>query len=396
MPTETPSSSGNTHETAATSAENIRLPVELGTRAAINLPLRPPTWLNDIADEEEATNEILNDYVDQEDTSRWRCHIQKCGKLWQSQYHWRKHVKNRHAEWLETVKAAKKQVGKARDCSPSEKKVVQDVEDDTDSLGSWQDIARVDEIEVEENLNQKLQDKLANKLKELTDDEERTLKPTARDYDAFFKAAAHGDTDGLEARILRGVNINAKTNNGYTALVMGIMEKRVAAVKCLLDNGADPHSRVRNLPPSVYAAKLAEYGPEFLQLLLDSGVNLNTVSGPSHKNVLHWAVTAGRADVVEFLISKGMDIEKTCGKKFTPLLLAAGLGHSQVADILVKHGAKIDVRSDIGGTPLALSASNDHIEAVKYWLEQGAEVNATDTDGLSEYLLNAFTPQDCY
>jgi ankyrin repeat protein len=148
--------------------------------------------------------------------------------------------------------------------------------------------------------------------------------------------------------------------------------------------------------PSVYAAKLAEYGPEFLQLLLDSGVNLNIVSGPSHKNVLHWAVTAGRSDVVEFLIGKGMDIEKTCGKKFTPLLLAAGLGHSQVADILVKHGAKIDVRSDIGGTPLALSASNDHIEAVKYWLEQGAEVNATDTDGLSEYLLIAFTPQNCY
>jgi hypothetical protein len=57
---------------------------------------------------DEAIEVELSRYVKQEDEFRWRCKVPECTKLFKSKYFWRKHVENRHSEWLEQLEVINK------------------------------------------------------------------------------------------------------------------------------------------------------------------------------------------------------------------------------------------------------------------------------------------------
>jgi len=53
---------------------------------------------------EEALDEDLKKWVQQEDEAKYRCKVPGCTKLFKGDSFWRKHVEKRHADWLETIK----------------------------------------------------------------------------------------------------------------------------------------------------------------------------------------------------------------------------------------------------------------------------------------------------
>jgi ankyrin repeat protein len=160
---------------------------------------------------------------------------------------------------------------------------------------------------------------------------------------------------------------------------------QVEAVKFLLENGADVHQRVNNLPPLAHAASRLERGPELLQMLMDHGANLNTVSRPDCRNVLHCAAAVGTVETIEFLVKKGgMDLEKKCKIGCTPLLVAARAGNIRNAKALLNLGAKLHAVSENGGTPLIWSSTWNNVEAVKFWLGTDVDIDAQDCYGRSK------------
>jgi len=166
---------------------------------------------------------------------------------------------------------------------------------------------------------------------------------------------------------------------------------QVEAVKFLLENGADAHQRVNNLPPLAHAASRLERGPELLQLLMDHGTNLNTVSRPDCRNVLHCAAAVGTVETIEFLVKKGgMDLEKKCRRGCTPLIVAARAGNVRNIKALLSLGAKLNVVSENGGTPLIWSSGWENVEAVKFWLGTDVDIDAQDYQGRSKYKSNIF------
>lgn len=349
------------------------------------LELRPhhPTRLSDIVEEEYSIEDQMNKFVSCEDEKRWRCQVPDCRKLFISYHFWLKHVNNRHAEWLEQVGNAELQDTKGQtenedNKMPSENgseneippnEIPKEEKDDVSMCGSWDAVS-----EYSENKAEALDDATLEEM----------LRPTLEDINEFFEAAERGDIDTLQEKLDQGLDIEEETTRGFTALSIAILEMKVEAVEFLLQRGADPNHRVRRIPPLVHAATRAEHGPKLVQLLLDRGVNINTVSGSDTKTALHWAVTRKRADVVEFLIGKGMDIEKTCRRGCTPLLLAAETGSTEAAEVLLEHGAKLDVISNNGGTALIWSSCNNHVETMKFWLEQDVDIDAVDNSGLSK------------
>lgn len=54
--------------------------------------------------EEEALDDELKRFVNQEDESKWRCKVPGCTKLFKAEHFWRKHVEKRHTEWYEELK----------------------------------------------------------------------------------------------------------------------------------------------------------------------------------------------------------------------------------------------------------------------------------------------------
>jgi ankyrin repeat protein len=86
----------------------------------------------------------------------------------------------------------------------------------------------------------------------------------------------------------------------------------------------------------------------------------------------------------DFLISAGLDMEKRCLRRKTPLILAAEKGQITAVKLLVAKGAELHARSGNGGTALTWAASNGHSVTVEYLLEQGMRVDDCDEYGTSK------------
>lgn len=254
--------------------------------------------------------------------------------------------------------------------------ITEDVEenssDDTSSCGSWEAISDSDE---EKKVEAQVRD--ANSVEEIPAEPEVS-------YLKLYQAIIFGDQRETKYQLDLGAYIDDETDDGFSPLVMAILEEQVDIVRLLLERGADANHRVKRMPPLVHAVMRSDHGCEMMQLVLDHGAVLNTISGPEQRTALHWAAAEGMAEAVDFLIEKGMDMEAKCSKGRTPLILAAEFGHTDAANILWVHGADLRTRSDNGGTALTWAACNNRVEVVEFLLKQGAEVDLRDTKGHSK------------
>ncbi|KAH8727644.1 ankyrin repeat-containing domain protein [Phaeosphaeriaceae sp. PMI808] len=208
------------------------------------------------------------------------------------------------------------------------------------------------------------------------------LPNSAENFEEFYDAIVQGDIETIKVHKHLDMIVGRKRDNGETPLIIAITEDQFEIAKVLLESGANVHQQVGTRSPLVCAVMGLVRAPRFIQLLLDFGATLNTLSGPCQYNALHWAAEYGRIDAVDFLISQGMDMEKTCPTGQTALLLAAENGHTHVANVLLAKGAELHHRSLNGGTALAWAVCNNHEETVIYLLKEGLDINDCDNSGL--------------
>lgn len=122
--------------------------------------------------------------------------------------------------------------------------------------------------------------------------------------EAFFKAVNEGDRELVASFIKAGIDINAKEDDGRTALLIAA-EKGDAAVAALLaDNGADANAR----DADGYTA-------------------------------LMYAAYKGNLEMAELLLKHGADVHAKDKDGWTALRFALLQGKTQVADVLKKHGS---------------------------------------------------------
>ena len=204
------------------------------------------------------------------------------------------------------------------------------------------------------------------------------------DYNDFYEAITQGDIKAVKAKLVSGMDLERKRDDGFTPLVISITEAQVTIARLLLMKGADVNHQVGTLPPMVYAVMKKQRAPRFIQLLIEHGADPNIISGTAQMNALHWAAEEGMVDATDFLISKGMDLNTPCSKGRTPLICAAEKGHIVIVKLLLAQGAELFRRSENGGTALIWAASNGHVDIVKYLIEEGINVDDEDNSGLSK------------
>lgn len=90
------------------------------------------------------------------------------------------------------------------------------------------------------------------------------------------------------------------------------------------------------------------------------------------------AARHGHVNVVELLLSRGVDPDLTGDTDDTPLSLAARRGHYEVVKILVMKGAHPDGRKHADPTPLLVAARKSYIEIIKILIEKGANPDQVD------------------
>lgn len=97
---------------------------------------------------------------------------------------------------------------------------------------------------------------------------------------------------------------------------------------------------------------------------------------------LHLAAESNRPQVIEYLVSKGADVNARNNGGYTPLHEAAYIGALDSVKTLVRLGADFNLRTGLlgpregrqGSTVLAKAASGGNPEIVEFLLEQGAPI----------------------
>ena len=114
-------------------------------------------------------------------------------------------------------------------------------------------------------------------------------------------ATIGGDVDIIKAILSHGFDINIKTSEGLTPLMLATFTKKAAVVDCFLENGADP-----------------------------------TLRDNSGRTCLHHASQRADVPIIKKCLSLGLDIESKDVDGKTPLMIAVAEGNSDAVEFLLK------------------------------------------------------------
>ena len=153
----------------------------------------------------------------------------------------------------------------------------------------------------------------------------------------------------------KGVDVNAKREDGATPLHGAAEGGHGEIVELLIKAGADLHATTVSMLggggwiPLHSAARQGHR--EIVELLIANGTDVNSRDSAG-KSTLHDAALEGHKEIVELLIIKGADLNAKSGYYGTPLHVAGSIGHKGIAELLIANGADLNVQDGFGRTPL--------------------------------------------
>lgn len=152
----------------------------------------------------------------------------------------------------------------------------------------------------------------------------------------LLEAANLGDLEGVIRLLGEGADVNARNENGQTALNLAVQYDLSPMVEVLFENGADP-----NIPDTVGWTVLAI---------------------ATYKDLPH---------MVSRLVEGGARPDEPRDERL-PLLLAIGLGRPKLIRLLIELGANPNVTVPGMGTPLHHAVRHMQIESARELLSGGA------------------------
>jgi ankyrin repeat protein len=230
-------------------------------------------------------------------------------------------------------------------------------------------------------------------------------------------AAKRGDLSHVERLLVMGADVNAKSGDGYTALMFASLSGHPKMVELLLSKGADVNASgvygrtalicgVRGDPRLRYYSKDRELS---VQMLLAKGADLsfrvqenglaetspysNTRDEVSTKNnapTIPLGIPAApvpkpppdnHKEIIGLLVARGADVNARMEDGLTALMYASYYGDRDSVELLLANGAEINARDNLGHT--ALMGAFGYRDIVELLLTNGADVNARTNDGVT-------------
>ncbi|GBN06654.1 Ankyrin-1 [Araneus ventricosus] len=197
---------------------------------------------------------------------------------------------------------------------------------------------------------------------------------------ALHVASFNGRLNVVEYLIQElNVSINRRDTDGRTPLHLASINGHTSVVKFLLEHQAEMASKDRLGNSALHYAVIHNHA-DVVGILLGKEQIAAANKTFLGLTILHLASENGHIELIVPLLEK-MDVNIKSDLHYVPLHYAAKGGRADVVQFLVTNGAEINAKTLNGTTPLHLAAEKGHYAVVEKLLWHGADINAVDSDG---------------
>jgi ankyrin repeat protein len=187
-------------------------------------------------------------------------------------------------------------------------------------------------------------------------------------------AARNHDIKAIQALLSQHVDVNARSDDGSTALLWAAHENDLDVANALVAAGADPNA-ANEFKMTPLSQACTNGSDVFVRLLLKSGANPNTAIATGVPPLMTCA-KSGNVDAVQRLLEYGAAIEaKEPVQGQTALMWAASEHHPEVVKALIAAHADLKAHSKQGFTAMHFAARQGDREVVDLLLGAGVDVN---------------------
>jgi ankyrin repeat protein len=214
-------------------------------------------------------------------------------------------------------------------------------------------------------------------------------------------AAFQGDVAQAKQLIKAGADVHATNAYGVNAMQLAADIANTELIALLLKAGADPQSANADGETALHLVARAG-NVEAAKLLLKAGAKVDPVESFGGQTPLMWAVARRHPEMVEYLASKGADVNARGAIRdyqrvaqaesraksldrggLTPLLYAARENCRECVEILLKHKADVNLGDPSEIAPLSVAMLNSNWDIAKRLVDAGADINGWDWYGRS-------------
>jgi uncharacterized protein len=214
---------------------------------------------------------------------------------------------------------------------------------------------------------------------------EKTLAPdkaheTRQGMEQQWLAASKiGDLQTLQQLLDKGVDINAHSQQGQTALMLAASERLAPVAEFLIQRGAEVNLRNDYGLTALMVASMND-STEIVELLGNHGAAMDIRDAREGQTALILAARfkASLGTFQALLRKEKSLVNFPRNDQSTALTFET---RPEIAEFLINNGAEVDHPNSQGRTPLIESAYNRKPELLKVYIDQGANINAQDKDG---------------
>ena len=193
---------------------------------------------------------------------------------------------------------------------------------------------------------------------------------------ALFLAIENGHIDAVKLLIEHGADLTIRDKNGDTYLHCAAEYGQDDIIELLLDSGMNINVTTAGLQQNalIYAIR-GVYRPRYIppvrtvNLLLDYGIDMYCKE--STLSPLEKAIMCSNIDAIKALISRGYDLNRAHSGGKLPINWVSEI---HIAKLLIEHGCNINKLNSDGMTPLHRAVMIGAYDMVRYLIELGADI----------------------